>query len=73
MESQQFRTGKETLRAVAGVCALAGIVAAIIVYTQSADEVTRQLCGAVALVSALITIRLFMSNPVKTTKNHEHN
>ena len=73
MESQQFRTGKETLRTMAGVCGVIFIVAALIVYMQAADEITKQLCGAAALVSALITIRLFMSNPVKTTKNHEHN
>lgn len=73
MESQQFRNSKEILRTLAGVCGMAGIVTAVIVYTQVTDEVTRQLCGAVALVSAVITIRQFMYNPLKTTKNHEHN
>lgn len=71
MESQQFRNGKEILRTLAGLCGMAGLVAALVIYGRTTDEVTRQLCGAAALVSVLITIRQFMYNPIKTTKNHE--
>lgn len=73
MESMQNRTGKETLRTVLRVCGIAGMVTALLIYARTADEVTRQLCGAAALVSALITIRQFMYNPIKPTNNHEHN
>lgn len=73
MEGQKFRTGKESLRTIAGVCGMAGIITAVIVYSKVTDEATRQLCGAAALISAVITIRQFMYNPVKPKKNHEHN
>lgn len=73
MENQQFRTGKESRRNLAGVCGIAGIITALIVYTQVSDEMIRELCGAVALVSALLTIRQFMYNPIKPTNSHEHN
>jgi hypothetical protein len=72
-ESRQTRSGKEIWRNLTGVFGLTGIAAAVIVYTQVSDDSVRQLCGAAALVSALITIRQLMYYPTKTTNNHEHN
>jgi hypothetical protein len=72
MESQQYRTEKISLRTVAGFSGMAAIVASLIVYSQVSDEMSRQLCGVIALLAGVITMRVLMSNPTKTNKTHEN-